>query len=120
MNTRLAAPSRISWPRDFLACGIQPTAVFESYWRFAVERQRIWQARVNRLPAPWTQDQILASYKFTNVFRVQDRVSQKCVQIADSGVRLVQPGSSKIPLLFGHGRPVVRREQAALILLGDD
>jgi hypothetical protein len=26
----------------------------------------------------------------------------------------------KIPLLFGHGRPVVRRERDVLIVLGDD
>src|SRR5258707_13695868 len=52
------------------------TIVFETYWKFAGERQRIYEKRVNGQPAPWTTDPILQSHKFTNPFRAADRVSQ--------------------------------------------
>src|SRR5258708_8111168 len=52
------------------------TIVFETYWKFAAERQRIYEKRVNGQPAPWTTDPILQSHKFTNPFRAADRVSQ--------------------------------------------
>src|SRR5258708_1700210 len=52
------------------------TIVFETYWKFAAERQRIYEKRVNGQPAPWTTDPILQAHKFTNPFRAADRVSQ--------------------------------------------
>src|SRR5260370_3644717 len=51
------------------------TVVFETYWRFAAERQEIFFRRLSQ-PPPWTQDPILQSYKFTNAYRASDRVSQ--------------------------------------------
>jgi len=54
----------------------QPTKVFESYWRFAAERQRVFEKRLAGDPQPWTNDPILNAHKFTNVFRAADRVSQ--------------------------------------------
>jgi hypothetical protein len=54
----------------------QPTAVFETYWRFAAERHRIYEARLAGAPAPWTADPILRRHRFTNCYRVADRVSQ--------------------------------------------
>jgi hypothetical protein len=53
-----------------------PTEVFESFWYFAAERQRMYMRRVAHEPAPWSQDAILSTYRFTNVFRATDRVSQ--------------------------------------------
>lgn len=53
-----------------------PTEVFDTYWRFAAARQAIYEARLAQLPAPWTSDPILASYRFTNCYRAADRVSQ--------------------------------------------
>lgn len=50
--------------------------VYELYWKFAAERQRVFEARVSGDPWPWTQDRILQEYKFCNVFRAADRVSQ--------------------------------------------
>lgn len=50
--------------------------MFESYWRFAAERHRIYEQRLQKLPAPWTADPVLSAYRFTNVFRAADRVSQ--------------------------------------------
>lgn len=58
---------------------MQPTPrrpVFDAYWRFAAERQRIFEARLEDSDGPWTEDPILARYKFCNSFRASDRVSQ--------------------------------------------
>jgi hypothetical protein len=49
---------------------------FDTYWRFAAERQRIFHARANGSPPPWTADAILRQHKFTSVYRAADRVSQ--------------------------------------------
>lgn len=41
------------------------------------ERQMIWKRRfLDGKPRPWTENQILANYKFTNVYRELDRSSQ--------------------------------------------
>jgi len=53
-----------------------PSPVFESYWRFAAERHRVYEQRLRGLPAPWTSDPVLSAYRFTNVYRAADRVSQ--------------------------------------------
>lgn len=50
--------------------------VYELYWYFASERQRIFENRLTASPFPWTNDLILRSFKFCNVFRATDRVSQ--------------------------------------------
>lgn len=55
---------------------LQPTQVFDTYWQFAAERQRIYQARLGGHPGPWTCDPILQRHRFTNCFRASDRVSQ--------------------------------------------
>lgn len=52
------------------------TAVYDSYWRFAVERQKIFYHRALGHPAPWTDNPVLGTYKFTNAYRASDRVSQ--------------------------------------------
>jgi len=54
----------------------KPTEVFDTYWRFAAERQRIFFHRLAGESPPWTHDPILATYKFTNAYRASDRVSQ--------------------------------------------
>lgn len=53
-----------------------PTPVFDTYWRFAAARQRIYQARLAGSPPPWTADPILDRHRFTNCYRAADRVSQ--------------------------------------------
>lgn len=53
-----------------------PTEVFDTYWRFAAERQEIFFARLAGLAPPWTTDPILGQHRFTNAYRVLDRVSQ--------------------------------------------
>ena len=59
---------------------LQPTVLVETYWKFAAERQRIYEKRVAGDLQPWTDDPILRRYKFTNVFRAVDRVSQYLIK----------------------------------------
>lgn len=56
------------------------TAVYESYWRFAVERQRVFYRRVLGEPWPWTDNPVLETFKFTNAYRASDRVSQYLIR----------------------------------------
>ena len=53
-----------------------PTPVFDTYWRFAVARQALYEARLQGQAAPWTSDPILRRHRFTNCYRAADRVSQ--------------------------------------------
>lgn len=50
--------------------------IFDLYWIFAARRQEIFEKRINGLQPPWTADPILQQFKFCNVFRAADRVSQ--------------------------------------------
>lgn len=50
--------------------------IYDLYWQFAAERQAVFEKRLAGLPAPWTNDEVLQTYKFCNVFRATDRVSQ--------------------------------------------
>jgi NTP pyrophosphatase (non-canonical NTP hydrolase) len=59
---------------------LRPTAVYDTYWRFAAERQRIFFRRLQRLPPPWTDDPVLRAHKFTNAYRASDRVSQYLIR----------------------------------------
>ena len=54
----------------------RPTAVFDTYWHFAAERQAMLARRLAGAPAPWTVDPVLARHRFPNCYRVADRVSQ--------------------------------------------
>src|SRR6266545_1456341 len=65
-------------PREFRvgARTLRVSECFDTYWRFAAERQRIFHHRAAGKPHPWTQDPILSRHKFTNVYRAADRVSQ--------------------------------------------
>lgn len=56
------------------------TVVFDSYWRFAAERQNIFLKKFRGEPFPWTSDQILSKYKFTNAYRASDRTSQYLIR----------------------------------------
>jgi hypothetical protein len=56
--------------------------VFEAYWWFAAERQRIFKARLRDPAGPWTADPILAEHRFCNVFRASDRVTQDLIRVA--------------------------------------
>lgn len=53
---------------------------YDLYWKFAAERQKIFELRVGGATGPWTTDPILQTYKFCNVFRASDRVSQYLIR----------------------------------------
>lgn len=57
-----------------------PSVVFDTYWRFAVERQAIFFRRLQGDSGPWTADPVLREHKFTNAYRASDRVSQYLIQ----------------------------------------
>ncbi len=61
---------------EWLLDALNKTVVYDSYWRFAAERLAIYDRRLFNAEGPWTKDPILASYRFTNTYRVADRVSQ--------------------------------------------
>src|SRR5690242_10879547 len=59
---------------------ITTTKVYDTYWKFATERQEVFFRRHQGKPAPWTDDPILVTHKFTNVYRASDRVSQYLIR----------------------------------------
>lgn len=54
--------------------------VYELYWLFASRRQAAFEKRLSGAPWPWSEDPILETYKFCNVFRAADRVSQYMIR----------------------------------------
>lgn len=50
--------------------------VYELYWKFTYERQKAFERRAKGEAAPWSDDPIIQQYKFCNVYRAADRVSQ--------------------------------------------
>ena len=56
------------------------TVVYDTYWRFAAARQRIFFSRLADESPPWTSDPILQKFKFTNAYRASDRVSQYLIR----------------------------------------
>lgn len=55
---------------------LQTTPVFDAYWKFAAERQRIFFRRLEGVSGEYTADPVLKLFKFTNAYRASDRVSQ--------------------------------------------
>ncbi|GFE59577.1 nucleotide kinase domain-containing protein [Geobacter sp. AOG2] len=70
------------------------TVVYESYWRFAAERQEIFFARMKNSLPPWTSDPILRVHKFTNCYRASDRVSQYLIK------NVIYSGDQSAPEVF--------------------
>lgn len=63
-----------------------PTAGFDCFWTYAARRQQIYFKRLSGQPPPWTDDPVLAGYRFTNVYRAADRVSQYLInQVQTAG-----------------------------------
>lgn len=58
----------------------KPSPVFDTYWKFAAKRQAIYMRRVSGMPAPWSDDEVLLTYKFTNAYRVSDRTTQYLIR----------------------------------------
>ncbi len=58
----------------------KPTEVFDTYWRFAAERQAVFFRRLHGGTRPWSEDSVLSEFKFTNAYRASDRVSQYLIR----------------------------------------
>lgn len=58
----------------------KPSVVLDTYWKFAAERQDIFFKRLTGSQPPWSCDPILQTFKFTNVYRASDRVSQYLIR----------------------------------------
>jgi hypothetical protein len=54
--------------------------VYELYWYYASQRQAMFERRIVGHPGPWTTDPILQTFKFCNVYRAADRVSQYMIR----------------------------------------
>lgn len=59
---------------------LKSTPVYDTYWEFAVKRQEIFYNRMEDKAFPWSTDDILRTYKFTNAYRASDRVSQYLIK----------------------------------------
>lgn len=57
----------------------KPSVVFDTYWKFATERQNIFFNRIAKQEV-LTHDPIFLRHKFTNVYRASDRVSQYLIK----------------------------------------
>lgn len=64
---------------------LSTSEVLRSYWTVATERQRVYHARLAGLPGPWTDDEIISRYRFTNAYRAADRVSQDLIRVLYAG-----------------------------------
>ena len=56
------------------------TPVFDTYWKFAAERQSIFFNKISGCAWQLTKDPILQLHKFTNAYRASDRVSQYLIR----------------------------------------
>ncbi len=54
--------------------------IYDLYWYFAAERQAIFERRLAGNSQPWSKDSIFLEYKFCNVYRAADRVSQYMIR----------------------------------------
>ncbi len=54
--------------------------VYNTYWKFATLRQEVFYNRLLGRERPWTNDPIINEYKFCNVYRASDRVSQYAIR----------------------------------------
>lgn len=89
LSTRTAYEIRLPGKRV-----LKTTSVFDSYWRFATERQEMFMRRVSGSTPPWTEDPILSGHRFTNTYRASDRVSQYLIR------HVVYEGSQKAEEVF--------------------
>jgi hypothetical protein len=78
LEPKLMSHKKVNQGLTVVSRKIRPTKTeaFDTYWKFASERQEIFFKRFRNDPYPWTLDEVLLKHKFTNAFRASDRVSQ--------------------------------------------
>ena len=57
------------------------SAVYSTYWKFAVKRNETFINKQTSLIGPWSDDDIINEHRFTNIFRASDRVSQYLIKL---------------------------------------
>ena len=80
VQLRIPLPDTVSSSVFTKLSPAQPTVVYDTLWRFAVERQEVFCRKLDGRPSPWSDDDILRRHKFTNAYRASDRVSQYLIQ----------------------------------------
>ncbi|KAI5117105.1 hypothetical protein M0805_008224 [Coniferiporia weirii] len=70
------------------------TPIFDTFWRYAAERNALEERRRAGEPPPWTDDEALQTYKFCSVFRVADRGSQFLIR------EVIEKGSQRPEEIF--------------------
>ena len=68
-----------------MTMNLEPTEVYDTYWKFAAERQAVYFRRLFDSMGPWTDDPIIAQHRFTNAYRASDRVSQYLIRHVQYG-----------------------------------
>lgn len=86
--------------RDVPYCGVRKSVVMNArpdlrfdnlahLMQFIVERYRIHVRKdILKKPQPWTDNPVLKAYKFTNVFREDDRVSKALIELVSHNEEL--------------------------------
>ena len=55
-------------------------SVYDTYWKTAAERQEIFYKKLSKIVSPLTNDPIFRDFKFCNVYRASDRVTQYLIK----------------------------------------
>ncbi len=71
-----------------------PTIVYDTYWKFAAERQAVFFRKLEGGSPPWTDDPVITRHKFTNAYRAADRVSQYLIR------HVIYEGDQSVPEVF--------------------
>lgn len=79
---------------------LKPTAVYDTYWKFATKRQEVFFNRLYERESPWTDDEIIQKYKFTNAYRASDRVSQFLIRNVIYNEEYYSPEDQCFRILF--------------------
>lgn len=74
--------------------------IYDLYWIFAARRQEIFYRRAAGEAGPWTDDPILQTYKFCNVFRASDRVSQYLIRGVIYTPQAVEPADRLFQIIL--------------------
>lgn len=80
-----------------------------------LERQKIYQRRIAGEPPPWTDDEVLNNYRFCNVYREQDTVTQWI----DRNIRQPYANHKNLWIMLAIARTINRTDTLAE-LIGTD
>ena len=70
------------------------TVAYDTFWKFATERQEVFFRKLDGAAPPWTDDPIIERHKFTNAYRASDRVSQYLIR------NVIYEGDQSVPEVF--------------------